>query len=179
MMFPENRSELPKYKIDWVRVYQNPNDPNQKVGCSTPERPTRQYIKAHEQNYKNANDLQPLKVVQRGSGTCNIAASGVTAAACGGSERGRCTKGSVCECLQGWTGPHCLVSQAYDQVQYDVPDKLSDVGFIAPSAFPSHLVAGLATLAVLLTLALRFRRRMEGWTPIPDSILKRQSSIFR
>ena len=35
-----------EYKVNWVRVYQDKNDPKQKVGCSTPERPTRKYMQA-------------------------------------------------------------------------------------------------------------------------------------
>ena len=52
-----NVTNLPKYKINWVRVYQDPNDELQKVGCSTPERPTRKYIEAHEEIYKLSSDV--------------------------------------------------------------------------------------------------------------------------
>lgn len=47
----------PKYKIDYVRVYQNSDNPEEKVGCSTPERPTRRYIEAHEKLYKTDKDV--------------------------------------------------------------------------------------------------------------------------
>lgn len=47
----------PQYKVNYVRVYQNPNFPEQKVGCSTPERPTRRYIEAHEKLYKTEYDV--------------------------------------------------------------------------------------------------------------------------
>jgi hypothetical protein len=50
-------SEPPEYKVNWVRVYQDPNEELQKVGCSTPERPTRRFIKAHENLYKLASDV--------------------------------------------------------------------------------------------------------------------------
>jgi hypothetical protein len=53
----KNESAMPKYKINWVRVYQDPNDELQKVGCSTPERPTRKYIEAHESAYKQISDV--------------------------------------------------------------------------------------------------------------------------
>ncbi|EED93119.1 beta-glycan assembly-like protein, partial [Thalassiosira pseudonana CCMP1335] len=43
-----------EYKVNWVRVYQDKNDPKQKVGCSTPERPTRKFIEAHEKKYMQA-----------------------------------------------------------------------------------------------------------------------------
>jgi hypothetical protein len=46
-----------EYKVNWVRVYQDKNDPKQKVGCSTPERPTRKFIEAHEKKYMQAGDV--------------------------------------------------------------------------------------------------------------------------
>ena len=49
--------EAPQYKINWVRVYQDKSDPKQKVGCSTPERPTRKFIEAHEKKYKRDGDV--------------------------------------------------------------------------------------------------------------------------
>lgn len=55
--FCEVMEEKPKMKVNWVRVYQDPRDPTQKVGCSTPERPTRQYIDAHQELYKQATDV--------------------------------------------------------------------------------------------------------------------------
>jgi hypothetical protein len=51
------KSEPPKYKINWIRVYQDPNEELQKVGCSTPERPTRRFIEAHEKLYKMEMDV--------------------------------------------------------------------------------------------------------------------------
>lgn len=53
---------VPEYKVNYVRVYQNPNNPKQKVGCSTPERPTKQYIKAHEELYKTVNDVSVVPI---------------------------------------------------------------------------------------------------------------------
>ncbi len=49
--------EPPEFKINWVRVYQDKSDPKQKVGCSTIERPTRNYIEAHEKRYKGDGDV--------------------------------------------------------------------------------------------------------------------------
>lgn len=48
----------PKMKVNWVRVYQDPDDSVQKVGCSTPERPTRKWIEAHENVYKTQDDVR-------------------------------------------------------------------------------------------------------------------------
>lgn len=49
--------------MNWVRVYQDPNDELQKVGCSTPERPTRKYIEAHESTYKQVGDVSTFMMV--------------------------------------------------------------------------------------------------------------------
>lgn len=59
-----NAEGPPEYKINWVRVYQDPTNEMQKVGCSTPERPTRKFIEAHEKLYKTADDvrLAPYKL---------------------------------------------------------------------------------------------------------------------
>lgn len=61
--FPEGFCEMmtaadkPQYKINYVRVYQNADMEEQKVGCSTPERPTRRYIEGHEKLYKTSYDV--------------------------------------------------------------------------------------------------------------------------
>jgi len=49
-----------EYKVNWVRVYQDPNDEKQKVGCSTPERPTKRYIEAHADKYKRKEDVRKI-----------------------------------------------------------------------------------------------------------------------
>lgn len=53
-----NRTHKPKYRMNWVRVYQDPNDELQKMGCSTPERPSRKFIEAHESKYKQVGDVR-------------------------------------------------------------------------------------------------------------------------
>lgn len=161
----------PEYKIDWVRAYQDPNDPKQKVGCSTPERPTRKFIVAHEKVYKTETDAHPLKGVPNGLGSCDPHAVGV---ACGGRGRGRCTQGRVCECEPGWTGPHCLANAAFDSIVYDPADKLSDVGFIPPQVAPLTLFGSLGVIMVCLVMGIRFRRRLAGWQPVPDVAEKYQ-----
>jgi hypothetical protein len=51
------REKAPEYKLNWVRVYQDPTNEQHKVGCSTPERPTRKFIEAHEKLYKTEDDV--------------------------------------------------------------------------------------------------------------------------
>ena len=186
-------SEAPQMKVNWVRVYQDPNDPVQKVGCSTPERPTRKYIEAHAKLYKQESDvsskqhegnisaaadwltrriasqLTPLKGIQIGRGSCNLAARGEIAAACGGVTRGYCTKGGVCECLPDWTGPNCMAHRGSDPIIWDAPDSIEDVGFEPPfvEAF-KFLIAAFALLGGCLFMNVRWRKALEGWEPIPD-----------
>ena len=56
------KNEVPKMRVNWVRVYQDPDDPMQKVGCSTPERPTRRYIEAHMDQYKQDSDVSTFAI---------------------------------------------------------------------------------------------------------------------
>lgn len=165
------RDEPPKYRINWVRVYQNPKDEKQKVGCSTPERPTRRFINAHEKHYKSKNDLTMLKGIQTGRGACNpnLTPDEINPQTCGGYERGKCTQGRVCECKKGWTGPHCLVHDGYDPIVYDAPDTIADVGFVPPKVPGGFLPLGFIILVVFLIASISFRQRMDGWTPIPDN----------
>mmetsp|Transcript_32743 Transcript_32743/g.49343 ORF Transcript_32743/g.49343 Transcript_32743/m.49343 type:complete len:644 (+) Transcript_32743:149-2080(+) len=167
--FCEMMKSKPEYEINWVRVYQDPTNEHQKVGCSTPERPTRQFIEAHEKLYKTVDDLHPLKGIQRGRGTCNpLLENESSKDACGGSERGRCTAGRVCECNAGWTGPHCLAHAGSDPIRYDQPDKISDLGFILPAVTPAVLVIGICILVAMITGGVLWRKRFDGWSAIPD-----------
>jgi len=172
--------EPPKYKIDWVRVYQDPTKEEQKVGCSTPERPTRRYIEANEKLYKTDQDEHPLKPIQVGQGTCDPTLGTVDSPAqyCGGEERGRCTTGLVCECKKGWVGPHCLAAEGYNAIDWDPPDKLSDVGFAPPKFCLNGLVFGLSVVTLVMLVAATWRRQLlEGWTPIPDVEAKHLAKI--
>lgn len=174
MMTKEDAS--PQYKIDWVRVYQDPTKEEQKVGCSTPERPSRRYIEAHENLYMMENDEHPLKPIPAGDGECDPTAptANSNTQSCGGEERGRCNKNKVCECKAGWIGPHCLASVGYDEIDWDPEDKLADFGFVPPRLSFNGLIVGLSIFIVALLSAAMWRRQLlEGWTPIPDVETKR------
>lgn len=126
----------------------------------------------------------PLKSVQTGRGSCDPKASGsgsgMTPHACGGDERGRCTSGHVCECNPGWTGPHCLAHSGRDPIAWDAPDTIADVGFEPPVADTSRFLATvLGILAAGFIILVRWKKSMEGWSPIPDaekSVLLNSSS---
>merc|ERR1712176_204521 len=136
---------LSSYKIDWVRVYQNPNDPRQKVGCSTPERPSRQYIEGHPHLYKEKNDAKPLKDIVSGGGAC----SRHTAFSCGGPSNGVCSPDRICECRAGWVGKHCLSHFAFNPISYDKDlDGFQDLEFVGPNFFVTFL--GLVVVGIFL-----------------------------
>lgn len=166
------KSESPQYKIDWIRVYQDKSNPVHKVGCSTPERPTRRYIEGHPNLFKEEGDAVPLEKIQRGGGSCDSIIAATTTAenktSCGGSQRGHCNRRNACECYAGWTGPHCLSHAGYDPIPYDQPDKISDLGFVPPLVVPKFLIGAFILLAVALMSVLIWKRRFDGWTPIPD-----------
>lgn len=140
----------PEFKVNWIRVYQNPDDEKQKVGCSTPERPTKRFIEGHVDKYKQKIDERPLKDVQHGRGICNVnqnsrkdAVSQNGSDGCGGIKRGFCTSKNICKCNDGWTGPHCLVPAGHDPIDWELPETLK---FDGPSTQPL-----LMSVVILLT----------------------------
>jgi len=161
-----NISNTPTYKVNYVRVYQNPKDPKHKVGCSTPERPTKQYIESHQDLYKTENDDKPLKPIVTGKGKCSPFESNGT---CGGSTRGYCSLSRTCECHSGWTGPHCLVPIGFDPINYEHDDNFSDLEFTGPYISASILWIGMLSFVVIILFAPTFKRRLDGWTPIEDN----------
>lgn len=174
-----------EYKVNWVRVYQDKNDVKQKVGCSTPERPTKTFIEAHESKYKLDEDVHPLKQIQNGGGTCSMTVGTNVALpeSCGGEVRGLChatphlstflSSPGICRCHGNWTGPNCLSLVGYDDTIWEVPDTWSDLGFSWPSLRGSGrgmIIVGIMMITVLLApLALmkrRRRQRREGYKHI-------------
>jgi hypothetical protein len=65
-----------------------------------------------------------------------------------------------------------LSHQGYDPIQYDQPDKFTDIGFIPPTVVPVALVASLGALFLMMAAALQWRHRFDGWSPIPDALSK-------
>lgn len=111
---------------------------------------------------------RPLKPVATGRGTCDPQGSDKVEASCGGLQRGRCTQGRVCECSMGWTGPHCLASVAFDEIVWDESDSIMDVGFVPPQLLPRGLLVGLILLVSVFITTVQWKKRVEGWRPIPE-----------
>jgi len=167
--FCEMMQRKPKLKVNYIRVYQDKSDPKQKVGCSTPERPTRKYIIANQNKFKLDTDILPLKPIQVGRGVCHPESSNSSIDRCGGPARGTCTAGFVCECKAGWTGPHCLAAAGRDPIIWDHPDSIHDLGLDAPAFIPRPLVIGLVLMfSMLLFVVSSGRRANEGWKSIPE-----------
>lgn len=169
--FPEgfcemmNNETAPEYKVNYVRVYQNPNNPKHKVGCSTPERPTKRYIKGHEHLYKTGNDLKPLKEIVVGGGKCSKNAS-VLSNSCGGSLRGVCSSDRICVCRAGWVGPHCLSHDGFDPIDYDKPDDFQDFEFAGPYLYVQGIALLLFTSLAVIILVPVWQKKCNGYSRV-------------
>lgn len=152
-----------EYKVNSIRVYQNKNDPKQTIGCSTPGRPTSQFIKGHPDLYKDESDEKPLKDIQQGGGACSPEATGTSLEACGGPTKGICTS-NVCECKEEFTGPHCLAHNGFNDINYDEEKPLE---VIAPSFEHSKVLwFGLGVLVISVVLSILMRNNLDGYQPI-------------
>jgi len=128
--FPAN------FLIDSIRVYQNPNDKNQTVGCSTPTHKSRRFIQAHKNLYMDEGDKEPLRKIAHGGGKCTRNEN------CG--LYGRCSR-HECICLNSThTGPHCLAANGFDDIVWDSDNVITLYGF------------SISNTLVLLVIALIF-----------------------
>jgi hypothetical protein len=133
----------------------------------------------HPRVAKNHPQLHPLKPIQNGGGSCDATAPPDAALpeSCGGGSRGACHAGKrTCQCLGNWTGPHCLNPTGYDDVIWDPPDTLSDLGFSWPSLGGGGagtgmiIVCAMAATTLLAPVALRRgRRRREGYARVKSA----------
>lgn len=160
------KDDAPKYKVNYVRVYQNKQDERQKVGCSTPERPTRDYIEANLlDKFVVDGEKQALKPIQRGGGACD----GESSTSCGGETKGICNVAKrTCDCQPGYTGPTCLAQEGSDPYDWDPPGTISDIGYYGPSLTVSPFVYIAIGTVLFMFGAVASRRKMDGWIPIPD-----------
>lgn len=88
------------FEIDYIRVYQDTQDPAHTLSCDPPEFPTNDFIQENWKDYTFNSWIKsaPLEPIVHGGGVCS------THVECG---RGWCMNGN-CECPDGlWTGPNC------------------------------------------------------------------------
>mmetsp|Transcript_4655 Transcript_4655/g.6480 ORF Transcript_4655/g.6480 Transcript_4655/m.6480 type:complete len:703 (-) Transcript_4655:204-2312(-) len=175
-----NTTDLPKYKVNYVRVYQDAKNSKQKVGCSTPERPSSKYIQSHMDQYKTRDDDRPLKHVLRGKGACILlesvsesdskAKSGSESRSlresCGGPKRGECSALKTCVCHTGWTGPHCLVPDGFNSIDYERRETVEDLGFTPPKVENLYIWRSLLVIALTVMLSACLRRQLDEMTPV-------------
>lgn len=162
----------PVYKVNWVRVYQDPTDEQQKVGCSTPERPTKKFIEAFKELYMKEGDKEPLLPIQRGRGKCTPGSNTTGPESCGGETKGTCTPHGACHCNKGFTGPNCLAADGYDPIVYESDASLADLGFSGPGLTFSAILAVFAILFGTMVFVVKLKKAYShpygGWKPIPD-----------
>jgi len=167
-----------KYKVNWIRVYQDKDDEQQKVGCSTPERPTKRWIEANAKLYTREQDEDPLRNIQRGRGSCkhidtttnNDKNNGPQH--CGGPQRGVCTDSAVCECKETWTGPNCLVPASFNDIEYDTSDTWNGLQFTPPSHVFTMLLLIFSTTFLGMILMSTWRKlKYNGYEPVENITL--------
>jgi len=153
----------------------------EKVGCSTPERPTKAWIEGHAKGYKEDSDDEPLKAVVAGGGPCQLNDD------CGGApDRGSCRAsgnglaffaGSLgsssshsssssdsvgtCACKAGWTGPWCRAVQGSDPINWEAlqEEHLS----LATPWLPTPLAAAGAVLAAAFVATVVYHVEKVGY----------------
>ena len=63
-----------------------------------------------------------------------------------------------CQCQKGWTGPNCLASEGYDNIQWDPPGK---IGFVPPTVFPMLWLLSVlgGSFVLILASAIEYRHK--------------------
>ena len=140
-----------------------------KVGCSTPERPTKAWIEGHAKGYKEDSDAEPLKAVVSGGGSCQVdsdcggapfrgschssssrlaffaSSLGSSSSSSSSSSSGGSSSAGACACKAGWVGPWCRAVQGSDPIDWEAlqEEHLS----LATPWLPTPLAAAAAVLA--------------------------------
>lgn len=118
------------FEIDYVRVWQAKNEPKHQLGCSTKEKPTDLFIKAHKKRYMEDTQREPLLPIRFGGASCTSDLD------CGGTTRGSCTDRGVCKCNEGFAGSSCLSHFGFDDNPYIDYDNNLEVSYLLlPNAF--------------------------------------------
>jgi len=139
------------YEIDYVRVYQAVNETKHVLGCSTPDRPTDLFIKAHKKRYMSEGDKAPLQPVKNGGAVCHSDED------CGGSKSGKCTS-KKCICNEGFTGPSCYAYAGFDDNYFGINDASVDV---VKMIFPTGLLVAFMVLLVGFIVALVYSTKYQ------------------
>jgi len=128
--FPSN------FEIDYVRVWQAVDDDKHQTGCSTKDRPTDLFIKAHKKRYMEDSDKEPMKDITDGGARCDSDLK------CGGPTRGVCTLKGICMCHEGFTGSKCLAHDGFEEYVYrSINNSLPVSMLLLPRAFVTLALA--------------------------------------
>ncbi len=153
------------FKVDSVRVYQDPTNSKHTLSCSPPSHPTHQFIKGHEERFYEGPATQPLQPVMIGGGKCD------TSADCG--NEGKCVD-NLCKCRQGLVGPNCLMFDAYYEpdVAIDVGDenaKIKQYAVYVPQGLLLAFGAILLWFGIQLRLRVQERKRLRQYMPVSST----------
>ena len=142
------------YEVDYVRIYQRPTEPSEKIGCSTDNRPTKRYIEGHRDRYFDPynSEKKPLKDVPSGGGACKSDSDCAAGVVGGGTCQGPPRK-KTCVCTDRTTGPNCQAFTAFDDHNYEHTWNLA----MCTPFIPATLLRVVVALA-LGTSALVFLR---------------------
>lgn len=153
------------FLIDYIRIYQDQDDPSHIVGCSTKEYPTRTYISAHPTIYTENLDgsiTKPLKPIQRGGHSCSIDKH------CG--ETGKC-QDNKCICHDDrYTGPNCLSAVGFDDIIWDpYIDEIPISSIFIPWTLRLFIILFIITLILVIIHRFKVNTSQRGpWRMSPS-----------
>ena len=151
-----------EFEIDWVRVYQNKDNDDEIVGCSTPNYPTQKYIEGHKWLYTTTPNAEPLLPIRVGGGVCRHDSQ------CG---HGQCVEGHcACKGKEGteskegkegkggvdndyeYIGPNCLASNAFNDIDWEATDALVVSAIYVPLSLQMWTSIAGALLVIVVWL---------------------------
>lgn len=167
------------YLVDYVRVYQRQDREDHKVGCSTDSRPTKKFILAHADRYRDPDKegSKPLLHVRNGGGTCRQDSDCGPEGKCRGipyAPRALSLDRKTCVCSAKYTGPLCLAFAAKDDVDYDAITMTAKgvtalrLLYVPPAIDRVCLTFAALLLVILATRLVRVKRKRREKLAVTD-----------
>lgn len=135
------------FEIDYIRVWQAMGDDKHQSGCSTKDRPTDLFIKAHKKRYTKNGDKEPLMDIHYGGARCDSSLE------CGGLIHGICSSNGICSCNKGFAGSNCLAYDGFDDNPYKSIDNSLPVSMLL---LPRPLIIFFLVLSIAFCASLLF-----------------------
>mmetsp|Transcript_9358 Transcript_9358/g.27472 ORF Transcript_9358/g.27472 Transcript_9358/m.27472 type:complete len:599 (-) Transcript_9358:240-2036(-) len=153
------------YLVDYIRIYQDPEEERHSLSCDPEDYPTRRFIQAHAGRYIGPQDKlwygKPLRDVYKGGGACHHDSDCGKESSCAPPTFLEVVTslsfGYRCRCAEGFAGPNCHVFDAHDDNEHQD----EDVPHVRPFApyFPGFLwFAGLMAIGLSTWFVLSFGR---------------------